>query len=110
MGGTVARLIAVGTVGILYPAGVHGPIHKCQRLYFTDEFLHNPPTMWTVTTATLTTTDACLIYGDLWSYPTKGTSIHYINESLHVTWLLTGQHSVSSRYLVYEGRQIISNA
>lgn len=44
----MARLIARGTIGIFYPLGVSGPVHKCRRLFFTGEFLGDPPVMWTV--------------------------------------------------------------
>lgn len=33
------------SLGIIHPPGVHGPFVECPRLYFTDEFLWDPP-MW----------------------------------------------------------------
>jgi hypothetical protein len=35
-------------LGIMHPPDMEGPVRVCSRLYFTDEFLHNPPAMWEV--------------------------------------------------------------
>jgi hypothetical protein len=31
------------TLGIIHPPGVHGPLQDCPRLYFTSDFLAQPP-------------------------------------------------------------------
>jgi hypothetical protein len=33
------------SLGIIHPPGVNGPFNKCNRLYFSEEFLGNAP-MW----------------------------------------------------------------
>lgn len=88
----MARLIARGTIGILYPAGVVGPVHKCHRLYFSEQFLLIAPTMWTVITVD------------------SRIHVHYNNSPFHATWLLTGYNfhhrTATNDCYVCEGRRL----
>lgn len=98
----------MGTLGIMHPPGVHGPVHKCHRLYFTDEFLHHPPIMWTVTPPPPPPVPESLKKAGWnhigWIPWPQGTLIKYDNGPIHAVWLLSGRDFPLTQCHVYEGR------
>lgn len=99
----------VGTIGVTRAPGERGrPIHKCRRLYFSEDFLQNPPDMWTVTLPKVPEiADHLAAQGWMqlgWlSYP-KGTRITYDNTHLRAIWVLTGRDFPLTASHVFEAK------
>ena len=70
----------MGLLGIIHPPGSHGPLHECPRLYFTIDFLGDPPMFWTFEPN-----------GDQW----PGSLITLETKVMKRIWRLTGHYEMT---------------